>query len=456
MEHISLKSKTTQPLLTQPLYTQLPPPPVDDVDGEQPAPVQQTLTGLTPQISSLASGPSTEDRNPRTLIRLCHGLTVVPTGDGSAANDVASLGGSSSGTESAMEKMAHGCLLPIQPLPGIPPPNAPARGPVQAIPSPAGQAARVQPNLPARSIAEDYSNCEFLIRLPGYCPMPAFRDSIDVPLVVRRLHKSREEVRKELGIGEDVKVVILNFGGQSLFAAVRLDIKGRVPASWLALPGVLYFTVGCLVCGSSENQNLPPNFVKLAKDSYTPDLIAASDCMLGKIGYGTVSEALAYKVPFVFVRRDYFNEEPFLRNLLEFYQGGVEMIRQDLLTGHWSPYLERAVGLKPCYEGGTNGGEVAAHILMGAVSGKTIHQIREEQMESGGICVSLLVILSQCLSPFSFKLGERVLRKCASKLKPYLQEAVSCVDISFGEYTNIVASICQGATQRENMVVFLF
>lgn len=89
-------------------------------------------------------------------------------------------------------------------------------------------------------------------------------------------------MRKELGIGEDVKVVILNFGGQvtaqsfyedfigwflgvrctdwfrfsfhfeyiirrSLFAAVRLDIKGRVPASRLALPGILCFTVGCLV-----------------------------------------------------------------------------------------------------------------------------------------------------------------------------------------------------------------
>lgn len=37
----------------------------------------------------------------------------------------------------------------------------------------------------------------------------------------------------------------------------------------------------------------------------------------GKIGYGTVSEALAYKLRFIFVRRDYFNEEPFLRKMLE-------------------------------------------------------------------------------------------------------------------------------------------
>ncbi|KAH1056480.1 hypothetical protein J1N35_034545 [Gossypium stocksii] len=205
-------------------------------------------------------------------------------------------------------------------------------------------------------IAEDYSHCEFLIRLPGYCPMPAFRDVIDVPLVVRRLHKSRKEVRKELGIGEDVKLVILNFGGQPAGWKLKEDY---LPSGWL-----------CLVCGASDTQELPHNFLKLPKDAYTPDLIAASDCMLGKIGYGTVSEALAYKLPFVFVRRDYFNEEPFLRNMLEFYQSGVEMIRRDLLTGHWKPYLERAISLKPCYEGGINGGGVAAHILQETAIGK--------------------------------------------------------------------------------------
>ncbi|GMQ02601.1 hypothetical protein CsSME_00048747 [Camellia sinensis var. sinensis] len=193
-------------------------------------------------------------------------------------------------------------------------------------------------------IAEDYSH------------LPAFRDAIDVPLVVRRFHKSRKEARKELGIGEDVKLVILNFGGQP--AGWKLK-EEYLPSGWL-----------CLVCGASDNTELPPNFIKLARDVYTPDVIAASDCMLGKIGYGTVSEALAYKLPFIFVRRDYFNEEPFLRNMLEYFQGGVEMIRRDLLTGQWKPYLERAVSLKPCYEGGINGGEVAARILQDTAVGK--------------------------------------------------------------------------------------
>ncbi|KAG0472232.1 hypothetical protein HPP92_016778, partial [Vanilla planifolia] len=206
-------------------------------------------------------------------------------------------------------------------------------------------------------IAEDYSHCELLLRLPGYCPMPAFRDVIDVPLVVRRLHKSRAEVRKELGLGDDVKLVIFNFGGQPAGWTLK---QNWLPVGWL-----------CLVCGASEKQVLPPNFIRLAKDAYTPDLIAASDCMLGKIGYGTFSEALAYKLPFVFVRRDYFNEEPFLRNMLEYYQGGVEMIRRDLLTGRWKSYLERALTLTPCYDGGINGGEVAARILQNTALGKS-------------------------------------------------------------------------------------
>ena len=43
---------------------------------------------------------------------------------------------------------------------------------------------------------------------------------------------------------------------------------------------------------------------------------------------------------------------------MQHYQCGVEMIRRDLLTGHWKPYIDRAMSLKPCYDGGTNGGEV--------------------------------------------------------------------------------------------------
>ena len=43
-------------------------------------------------------------------------------------------------------------------------------------------------------IAEDYAKADLLLRLPGYCPMPAFKEVVDVPLVVRHSRRSAPEV----------------------------------------------------------------------------------------------------------------------------------------------------------------------------------------------------------------------------------------------------------------------
>ena len=61
--------------------------------------------------------------------------------------------------------------------------------------------------------------------------------------------------------------------------------------------------------------------------------IAASDCLLGKVGYGTASECLAHGKPIVYVRRDYFNEEPFLRRLLQARVLSGTMVATDLHVG---------------------------------------------------------------------------------------------------------------------------
>lgn len=78
--------------------------------------------------------------------------------------------------------------------------------------------------------------------------------------------------------------------------------------------------------------------------------ISAADVLLGKIGYGTVSECLAHSTPLVFVRRDYFNEEPFLRRLLQLHGGAVEIKRRDFLEGNWAPFLLHATELNFTYE----------------------------------------------------------------------------------------------------------
>ena len=52
-------------------------------------------------------------------------------------------------------------------------------------------------------------------------------------------------------------------------------------------------------------------------------------------------------------------------------------------------------------------------------------------------------ISSQEVLPVARRLAERVLENCASKLKPYLTQAVENLGMSLDDYSSVVASICQ-------------
>lgn len=109
------------------------------------------------------------------------------------------------------------------------------------------------------------------------------------------------------GIASDEKVVLLCFGGQN---SKELQLKADfLPPKWK-----------CFVFVNLQDDAsdiLPENFIKPPRDEYLPDFLNASDVMLGKIGYGTTSEAIAHRKPLIYIRREFFNEEPFLRNMLE-------------------------------------------------------------------------------------------------------------------------------------------
>lgn len=47
--------------------------------------------------------------------------------------------------------------------------------------------------------------------------------------------------------------------------------------------------------------------------------------------------------------RSHFNEEPFLRALLQLHSAAMEMRRRDFLSGNWAAHITRASQLKPSY-----------------------------------------------------------------------------------------------------------
>ena len=131
-------------------------------------------------------------------------------------------------------------------------------------------------------VAADYAAAARLLRLPGAVPMPAFREVVDVPLVVRMARRSPEEVRAELGLpavseatGAPLKVALLMYGGQPAGAHWVVEERSA-PEGWavVALGGA----------PGAPGAPLPPNFVVAGADCYTPDLVGACDVVLGKIG----------------------------------------------------------------------------------------------------------------------------------------------------------------------------
>ena len=178
------------------------------------------------------------------------------------------------------------------------------------------------------------------------------------------------QVFQEYGLPESQRMAVFIYGGQP-------------PGEWRLREECLPKGWTCIVCAAGSppgGDPLPTNFILAPADAYTPDLvgpsarlsvsaclwqsamvwsragciyyspacvqIAASDALIGKIGYGTVSECLAHGKPLVFVRRDYFNEEPFLRRLLQIHHAAVEIRRRDFLEGNWAPFLMAASELK--------------------------------------------------------------------------------------------------------------
>ncbi|KAG6919206.1 hypothetical protein DXG01_008504 [Tephrocybe rancida] len=105
-----------------------------------------------------------------------------------------------------------------------------------------------------------------------------------------------------------------------------------------------------IVCGASKDKwseddkatGLPDGFYVAPRDVYMPDLTAVGDALLGKLGYGTVSECVDACTPFVYVSRPLFIEEHGLRLLLDREGVGIELSRQSYEAGDWAVAVEEA------------------------------------------------------------------------------------------------------------------
>ncbi|KAI0663898.1 hypothetical protein C8Q70DRAFT_906830 [Cubamyces menziesii] len=111
------------------------------------------------------------------------------------------------------------------------------------------------------------------------------------------------------------------------------------------LPDESWIAIVCGVpkdWGREDGEELPENFFVAPRDVYMPDLTAVADVLLGKLGYGTVSECVDACTPFVYVPRPLFIEEHGLRLFLEREGVGIELSRAQYEQGEWADAIEAA------------------------------------------------------------------------------------------------------------------
>ena len=215
----------------------------------------------------------------------------------------------------------------------------------------------------ASAVVASQRQASLLLRLPMHGDMSAFPRIEDVPLIAKKSTADRSATRSQLGIAPGATVALLSFGGHEL---LRLDFDA------LASLSPIMFVITAPPPGP-----LPPNVILGPRDPATyPDLLAASNVVVMKPGYGTVADCLVNQVPMIYTTRPGFVEENVLVQAMLDWGRAVPIAQDDLLAGRLGEPIGDALALsKPWQPLAANGAEVAARRILGLLAPDTCHAI---------------------------------------------------------------------------------
>jgi hypothetical protein len=215
----------------------------------------------------------------------------------------------------------------------------------------ARQEPRLQPfvdYLRAQAAATDYrAQTE-----PVCAPAPE-ADLVAAP-VCRPARAPRAEVRRRLGVPEETKLVMITMGG--------------IREPYRFLPRLAEFAPARFVIPGDESleEEAPPNALILPFESgfYHPDVVAACDAVVAKIGYSTLAEVYHAGVPFGYVPRPQFRESVALARFIRQRMPGVEIAAGDFESGAWLAQLPALLALERVRRDEPNGAVQVAEFLL--------------------------------------------------------------------------------------------
>jgi len=182
--------------------------------------------------------------------------------------------------------------------------------------------------------------------------------AIQVSPISRKPRRPRRETRRRLAIDGDRTAILLTMGGFSWEYSFQDALR--------AMPDVDF-----VIPGGSEAPTFVENLRLLPHQSefFHPDLVHATDAIVGKVGYSTLAEAYAARTRFVYLARPQFPESHILPPWMEARLPTLQITREEFESASWLDRLEALLAIpRPEYPP-TDGAEEAARAILQFATG---------------------------------------------------------------------------------------
>ena len=204
----------------------------------------------------------------------------------------------------------------------------------------------------ADTLADAFAKARHWLQATPYC-VPVARAEARLNPIGRRTRADKAATRTALGLVEGERLVLVTLGG--------VPDQPPIPAVGAPERGVVYG-----LAGAAQRVRREGPWLLLPHQSpvYYPDLLAASDAVIAKLGYSTLAEAYHAGVPFGYLPRARFPESPILADFARHEMPSLELSTEAFLAGDWLGAAERLLSMPRRQPYAPNGADRAADFIL--------------------------------------------------------------------------------------------
>jgi UDP:flavonoid glycosyltransferase YjiC (YdhE family) len=170
----------------------------------------------------------------------------------------------------------------------------------------------------------------------------------------RKIKTPSGRIRQRLGLTQSDKIIMITAGGVPKIYGFIEKLKSQTAAHFI-------------IAGSGDSVNIQDNLILLPENSefFHPDLINASDAVIGKVGYSTIAEVYHAGIPFGYSARAHYRESAPLVNFIENKMHGFVIGQSEFNNGDWIDRIEELLALPRVQRNTSNGADQIAGFISG-------------------------------------------------------------------------------------------